>query len=331
MRIIFALLSILLSMSAAAGYIHQTVDASCNWTTKRADGTVLSTAASLQPGIDEAQASGHPLIVDGRRACPITVSTTTIFGPSNGASYTLRNVYLSSTATPVVKIDTFYVSALDWRNGAISYTGPSAPYPSSVVQITPSGPVPGAGPDEPYPITKFGEITLPKINAYGGQIHTVVLFSQPHTAIVNTRFKFQHVNAFCSAANGITVFNPTDDTSISAFGQNIIDFGLVDAFLSVGIQEGNGPRSAPTPLGTNIWTGAITASCQWTVYAAVVTFGLLSQYYLSSISVNAGGLLYGVLFGSGAVDNYVVTPQIQGATNHCWPAGNGNKCVTPPY
>jgi len=320
----------LLPLSAIGQIVQQSVDASCNWTTKDHTGATISTSASLQPGIDAARTSGYPLVVNGSRFCPINVATTTTFGPSNGASYTLRNVYLNSTESPVVSIDTMYNSAILWINGDISYTGSGAAYPSSVVRIEPANAIPNPGPDQPYPITKFSEIALPKLNNNGGGLFTVVLFRQPAGATVNTRFKFQHVNAKCATTNGITVFNPNAEMKgLSAFVQNILDFGLVDAFSGAGIQEGDGQiNSATQPLGTNYWLGAITGSCE-TAYAAFQTFGLMNQVNLTSVSANAGTLTHGVLFSAGAWGNHVLTPQIYG-TYTCI-GSTGNKCLIAPF
>jgi hypothetical protein len=332
--LLFALLG-----GAAHAQVHMKVDGACNWMTLRADGSVLGTSADLQSAINEAQASGQPLIVDGRRQCPINVAATTTFGPANGSSYTLRNVYLNSTVYPVVKIDTMYVSSLDWKNGEINYTGPVATtWPSTVVRITPDGAIPDPAPDEPYPIFKFSPITLPKLNNRGGLLYTVVLFDQPHGATVNNdAVRFQHVNGNCTTTNGITVLNPpAADPPIYSFVQNVINFGLVDAFLSTGIQEGSGPASGLQPLGTNWWRGAITTSCDVAAYAGFQTFGVMSQIYLTSISYNVGTLQYGVFFSTpSAYGNLAILPQSNGgASPATWCAGNGingNRCLMPPY
>jgi hypothetical protein len=271
------------------------------------------TGAELQALINNAVATSTPLVVEG----------TLTFPASNGANITLKNVYLNSTAWPVIDIDTQYCSNIDWQNGVVKYVGAAAPYPSCVVRIKPRTAIPDAGTDEPYPITKFSTIVLPKIQA-DAPLYTVVWFDEDTGATVNNRIKFMHVDAHGNADNGITVKNPPNGDN--AFVQNEIDFGLVDAFKATGIQEGSGPRWPSCPLGTNIWLGAITYSVDG-CYAGYQTFGVMNTVILSSISQNAGSLQYGVFFSSGSLKNYVISRQTEG-TIPVADIGSGNVAIT---
>lgn len=314
--------SVILAAAFAAhaqlGAVRVSVDTSCNWTTKRADGTTLSTAASLQPGINEAQSSGYPLVVDGRSSCLIPVPAT--FGPASKQSYTLRNVVLQHAGEgPAVTLDTLSASDLQW-SGGINYSGPFV-----AVFIYPSNAVPG----DAYPISQLSSVRLPFIYTFGGTPYAAVLFNPSVGAIVNNSYSFAGIYGGNNATNGIVMTNPPD--IYKGMGQNYIDFNLVAGVKSTGIQEGNGNIDpSKQPLGTNVWRGAITSD--YAMYSAYQTFGILSQAYLSSISVNSGSFQFGVMMYGSAAGNYIVTPQISGAAQPCFGNGvNNNKCVTPPY
>ncbi len=111
--------------------IYQSCDGSGNWTTYKADGSVLSTVADLQPGINEAQSTGFPLVVEGNINFPITEPAH--FGPSSFQSYTLKNVVLNvSGSVPAVTFDAMHGAHLEW-SGAIKYSGSA----DSAVSIKP--------------------------------------------------------------------------------------------------------------------------------------------------------------------------------------------------
>lgn len=306
--------------------IRQSVDLSGNWTTYDYDGSVLSTAADLQPGINRAVATGYPLEVCGRRNAPITLTATTLIPPTHGAHMTFKNVYLNSSVWPVLDVDTQYESFIDWQSGEINYTGAAASWPSSVVRISPRNAIPNPGPDEPSPIHKFSTLNLPKINNRGAVISNVVTFEAGANGIVNNKFNFMHVNASAATRNGLVAINPTGGPQ-SAFVQNEINFGLVDAFLDVGIFEGNGATNQC--IGTNRWVGAVTSSVPNAI-AYFMEFGVMSHAEFTSLSQNGAGPSTGILFGTSAQGNWVLAPQIQ-ATTPIVNQGTNNKLVTPPY
>jgi hypothetical protein len=314
--LIGVLLTTLLSYPSRAqiGYVHEIVDASCNWTTYRADGTVLSTSTTLQDGINEAQSSGYPLVVDGNLNCPITGSAT--FGPASLQTYVLRNVLLIGTVT----IDALYSTTIDWT-GYIKYAGTA----TSVVNVAPTHV--SSSQFERFPILELCRISLPFIWVKRSTVTDMVTFDPSAGAITNNTFHFADLDGGGGATNGIVVHNPPNASF--AFVQNHIDFNLIVSFTSHGIQEGDGPIDPSTqPLGTNVWRGAIATS--GSPYAAYQTFAVMSQAYFSSISIDGGTLQSGVFFGPGSQNNYVVSPQIT-ATAPLVDEGRGNKLVTPAY
>lgn len=298
--------------------IYQECDASGNWTTYRADGSVLSTAADLQPGINEAQATGYPLVVDGNANHKITAPA--VFGPASYLSYTLRNVRLEYTGpNQAVILDTLFGCELDWK-GSIGYSGPSL-----AVWVAPKTLPPIV--TQTYPITEFATIRIPFIYALGGTPYALMLMDPTHGAIVNDYFYLAGLYGSNLAMNGIVMGNPPN--GLNGMAQNIIDFNLVAGCKATAIQEGTGPIDPLTqPLGTNIWRGAITSD--YAMYSGYQTFGVMSQAYFSSISVNSGTIQHGVYFCQGSQGNYVVSPQIQ-ATTYVVDQGTNNKCVKPPY
>lgn len=304
------------------GVIHQYVDGSGNWTTLDFDGsTVLSTSAELQTGINRAIATKRPLVVDGSMDFPITRTVTTTFGPANSPCMTFRNVWLKSSALPVLDFDTQYGGNIDWT-GRITYTGAGAAWPSAVVRFKPANAIPNPDTDEPYPITKFTNIRLPQIENCGGWVYSVVRFQNDYVATVNNRFKFDQINGNNEVDVGIAVANPINNND-AAFAQNQIDFGLVQGYKVFGIMEGSGVCALP--LGTNLWIGSITPSYAG-CFSGIETFAYGSLYQIPSISVNGGTLSYGVYFDAGSAKNYVISKQIEGATPVHY-GGTGNSVI----
>jgi hypothetical protein len=310
------------TIAQQGGSVYQTVDSACNWTTYHPNGTVLSTAATLQDGVNHAQALGVPFVAEGSRNCPISHPVT--FGPAIAQSYVLRNVWLQyAGAGPAVTLDSLYGGSLEW-SGAIQYGGSYW----TVVLVSPTS-ITGPAGFWNYPLTGFGSVQFPLIIVYAGEPHSIVTFNAPAGAITNHRFRFETLLGGCHVMNGITVNNPPGNPFF-AIVQNLIEFNLIGGFKSVGIQEGNGVINPMTqPLGTNRWVGSINGDCA-NVYAAYQTWGVMSQASFPSISVNAGALQYGVMFQVSSSRNYVIAPQLEGA-QPVVDLGSGNKVVTPPF
>jgi hypothetical protein len=260
------------------GFVHALCDALGAWAIYKPDGTVLSIGADLQPGIDYAQLHRIPFVADGDTNHPITQKIK--FGPAAFQSYTLRNVSLAYPgADQALTLDTLAGCHLEWRSGSINVCG-SAAVP---ILVSPNGlPV---GVDSSYPVFQLSDISLPWVYVTAGSPYAMMVFDPSVGAIVNNKFRMNGFTGNNRAMNGIAMGNPPDP--LRGLGQNDIDFGLLSGANSTGILEGNGPIDASRqPLGTNVWRGAITSDAA--MLAAYQTFGVMSQAYFSSISVNGG-------------------------------------------
>ena len=299
------------------GFVLTTVNSSGGWTTFDATGALISNNATLQDGVNAAQSSGYPYVCYGNPAFPITEPVT--FGPAAFQSYTLRNVSLQDTVT----IDGLYGCDIDWRGGNIEWTSGTT---SALLSVAPKN----KSPNENSPMVELCRFAFPSMVAAklsGVSITDMVLFDPSHGAIVNNQFNFASIDGGDIAANGIVVNNPSGNPAVSAVAQNDVSFGLITGFTSHGIQEGSGTINPATqPLGTNVWRGAIATS--GAPYVAYQTFGVMSQGFFSSISIDDGTLQYGVFFSSGSEGNYVLSPQMAGTTPKI-DQGTNNRLVTP--
>lgn len=275
------------------------------------DGTVIcttSTTKCFQEGISYAT-TNH---LNFKANCAendtfLSFTAPLSFGPGTSIFYDLTgcSVAFSGFTGDAIKIDTLNQgSHLKWTSGYITSTATGG---SAVVTFNPHTTAPGSG-------TAFqgSRVDLPYVLA-GASVSRGVVFFEAITStysIANGNiFTFSLIdgNAGGFFAPACIVVENTPNSN-NAFVQNIIDFTSCQNPATTGIKIGT---TTPTgPIGTNIWRGMIGIGHATTF--GIETFGQLDQFYLSSVSVNAGSLTTGIIFRSGANHNYIIAPQMEG-------------------
>lgn len=231
------------------------------------------------------------------------------FGPGTSILYDLTgcSVAFSGFTGDSIKLDTLdQGSHLKWTGGYITSTATGG---SAVITFNPHTAAPSSG-------TAFqgSRVDFPYVLAGAAVSRGVVFFEA-----VTSTFSIANGNAFTFSlidGNAGGFFAPTcisvenTPNANNAFVQNIIDFTSCQNVATTGIKIGT---TAPTgPIGTNIWKGMIGVGTTQTF--GIETFGQLDQFYLSSVSVNAGSLNTGIIFRAGANHNYIIAPQMEGTT-----------------
>lgn len=277
------------------------------------DGTIISCAGSttkcFQEGITYAQTNHFNFKANCANNDGFLSFTGALsFGPGTSIFYDLTgcSVAFSGFTGDAIKIDTLNQgSHLKWTAGYITSTATSG---SAVITFNPHTAAPGGG-------TAFqgSRVDFPYVLA-GATLTRGVVFFEAVTAtysIANGNiftFSLLDGNAGGFFAPACIVVENTPNSS-NAFVQNIIDFTSCQNAATTGVKIGT---TTPTgPIGTNIWKGMIGVGTAQTF--GIETFGQLDQFYLSSVSVNAGSLTTGIIFRTGANHNYIIAPQMEGA------------------